>query len=247
MAMDEPIIGIPTGGPPEPPDDGPGASGDEVSAAEQHAAEIVRAGTPVQVAYAGASRGPAFNSAVIAVTPATVALALRNGGRAPVRAVDREPLILVVRARQRLHAFDSNVTAIDPARSLLLVTPPLEARRPERRAAVRVPVGVPLRSGVWLDPRGGESPIQATVTDVSVAGLQLRSLRYVGEGAIVRLTFVLHPAERPVHVQGMVVGVEEEARTTALRVHVQLVEMPEDSRDQIQRFVDRAVARRKVA
>lgn len=246
--MDEPIIGVPTGGPPpEPSPDDPGVSEAAARAAARQAASIVRLGAAVQVAYAGASRGPAFNSEVVGVTSDAVALALGRGGRPPVSAADREPLVLVVRGGERLHAFDANVIGVEPARSLLLLTPPLEARRPERRAEVRVPVGVPLRSGVWLDPRGGESPIQATVTDVSLNGLQLRSLRYVGTGSLVRLTFVLHPAERPVHAQGMVVALEEEARTTAVRVHVQFVEMPEDSRDQIQRFVDRSAARRRVA
>lgn len=245
--MDEPVIGRPTGAPePESGAAQQDAAGLAGSAA-QSAREDLPPGVPIQVAYSGSSRGPAFNSAVVDVTPESVALDLSRGGRPPSGA-QGEPLILVVRGRAGFRAFDATVIGVQAPRSLLVVTPPVEARRPERRSAVRAPVGVPLRSGVWLDPRGGEYPIHGgTVIDVSAGGLQLRSLRYVVEGALVRLAFVLHPAERPVHAQGMVVGVEEEARSSALRIHVQFVEMPEDSRAQIDRFVDRAVARRKVA
>lgn len=244
--MDEPVIGRPTGGP-QPESGDPQEADASAARGAESAREDLPPGVAVQVAYAGSSRGPAFNSAVVGVEPDAVALDLSRGGRPPTQ-VEGEPLIVVVRGREGMRAFDSTVIGVEVPRSLLLVTPPTEARRPERRSGARVPVGVPLRSGVWLDPRGGEYPIQGgTVLDVSVGGLLLRSLRYVVEGALVRLAFVLHPAERPVHVQGMVVGVEEETRSTALRVHVQFVEMPEDSRDQVKRFVDRAVARRRVA
>lgn len=246
--MDEPVIGTPSGEyPPEP-------SAEEARDAERSAAasqeltmKALRVGTAAQVAYAGASRGPAFIATVAGVTPEALALDLGRGGRPPTGPGQGEPLLLVVRHEQPL-VFESTTKAFDPARSLLIVAPPVEARRPELRGSVRASVAVPLRSGVWLDPEGAESPIQsASVTDVSEGGLQLRSLRHVGTGSLVRLVFVLHPAERPVHVQGIVVDVREEPRTSALRVHVQFVEMSADSRDQIKRFVARATARGRTA
>ncbi len=248
MDMDEPVIGTPSGASQPEPSEEAGDATQSAQATSKAAGDALRPGAAVQVAYAGASRGPAFNSSVMGVEPEALALDLSREGRIPQNPADAEPLVLVVRGKEQLHAFDSKVIGVEAKRALLLVAPPVEARRPERRVNLRASVGVPLRSGVWLDPKGGEYPIQgATVVDVSVGGLQLRSLRYVGEGALVRLAFVLHPSERPVHVQGMVVGVREEERSTALRIHVQFVEMPDDSREQITRFVDRSASRRRVA
>ncbi len=254
MPMDEPVIGQPSGataserltadsGEVETP---PPAAPPATSPPD---AEVFRPGVALQVAYAGPTRAPAFNAAVAGVDADGIAIDLGRKASSQPAPGSGEPVVLVVRSKQQLQAFDCEVTGIEESRSLMLVTPPVEARRPERRMATRVVVGVPLRSGVWLDPRGGEFPIHGgTVIDVSVGGLQLRSLQYVGLASIVRLAFVLHPAERPVHVQGMVVGCADEDRSTALRVHVQFLEMPEDSREQVARYVQRVSARaRKTA
>lgn len=233
MSMDEPVIGQTNG---EPTLDEPAED-----LAATPLAEAFRPGNSLQVAYSGPNRRPAFNSAVAGVTPGSVELELTRLPREQAPPRQGDDVVLVARNRVGFEAFDAHVIEVGSA---LVVTSPVEARRPERRMALRVPVAVPLRSGVWLDPHGGEYPIdRATLIDVSVGGVQLRAQQFVAPGSIMRLAFALHPGERPVLVQGMVIAVTNESKAAAHSLHVVFIEMPDDSREQVERFVKRARAR----
>ncbi len=240
MSMDEPVIGQ-SQGEPELAGSAQDVSDDAGATALP---EAFRPGNALQVAYVGSHRRPAFNSAVVQVEDGAVALELTRLPRDQAPPREGDPVVLVTRRGMAFEAFDAQVIDVRPTRAGLLVTPPVEARRPERRLATRVPVSIPLRSGVWLDSGGAEYTIDAaSLVDISAGGAQIRSLQFVAPGCITRLAFALHPGERPVLVQAMVAAVTGEVRTVAQRLHLQFIEMPDDSREQLARFVTHATAR----
>lgn len=201
-------------------------------------------GAALQVAYAGRTRAPAFNSSVVGVIAGGLALDLARLPSTQAPPQPSEPVLLVVRRADQMAAFDAEVLPDAGAPQQLFVTTPVEARRPERREAARGAVAVPLRSGIWLDSDVGSRPIEgASLVDVSVGGVQLRALSPLTVGATVQFAFVLDPDESPIEVQGMVVGVRSGPRGVAPRTHVQFIEVKGQGREQIARFVERVAKR----
>lgn len=249
--MDEPVIGAAAGREePEPEARQLEAPELEASAAVEAAPEAseFRPGAHLQVAYVGPNRRAAFNSTVVGFEGGLLALDLeRLPLEQPLPPVD-DAVILVSSTRGRYTAFDAAVREVrevggDP--KALLVTPPVEARRPERRASMRVPLSIPLRSGTWLDPVGAQYAITgARLLDISTGGALLRTQQQIPPGSVLRLVFSLYPAERAMLAQAMVTGVDwDEARIGASRLHVQFIEMSDENRAQLDRFVASAAAR----
>jgi c-di-GMP-binding flagellar brake protein YcgR len=206
-----------------------------------------RSGLAVQVAYAGPTRAPAFNASVSRVGETEVVLDLRRLPNMQLPPQPGEPVVIVTRRQGNLVAFDARVLAVEYAPPLLVVTPPVEARRPERRGGVRAGVAIPVRQGLWLHPDDGALPIEAaTLIDISEGGTQIRTLTSVEAGAIVRLSFGLDATGPGVEVQGMIVSVSAPQRGLAPRVHVQFIEVGDETREQIARFVERARQRKSL-
>lgn len=240
--MDEPVIGERASGPDAQASEH--AATPESPVESEADATQLRPGARLQVAYVGPNRRAAFNSRVVGNEGGALALDLTQMPieQAPPPASD--PVILVTSVRGRYSAFDATVLGASDETKVLLVTPPVEARRPERRASIRVPLSIPLRSGTWLDPVGAEYPIKAgRVVDISTGGAQLRTQEQIPPGAVLRLAFSLHPAERTVLAQAMVTGAAWESGAGGLRLHVQFIEMSDESRAQLERFVTQAAAR----
>ncbi len=236
--MDEPVIGEAAAGQDAPEPEATAPLGSATDAAD------FKPGAPLQLAYAGSTRRAAFNSMVAGYEGESLALDLARLplGQAPPLPAD--PVILVSSDRGRYTAFDATVVEVRDESKVLLVTPPAEARRPERRSSIRVPLSIPLRSGTWLDLVGAEYAIRgARILDVSLGGAQLRTQQQVPTGAILRLAFSLHPTDRAVLAQAMVTGSGWEPGVGALRMHVQFIEMSDESRAQLERFVTAAAAR----
>lgn len=88
----------------------------------------------VQVVYVGATREPTFTSTVRQVATDFVRIDLYGLPTRRLPPQPGEPVVLVVQDGDELSAFETRAIGIEPAPPTLLLTPPVETRRVERRS-----------------------------------------------------------------------------------------------------------------
>jgi hypothetical protein len=87
----------------------------------------------VQVVYTGATRQPPFSAIIRQVTDDFVRVDLYSLPTYRLPPQPGEPVVLVVLDGEELCAFETRVIGIEPAPPTLLLTPPVEVRRVQRR------------------------------------------------------------------------------------------------------------------
>ena len=92
-----------------------------------------RVGVPVQVVYAGATREPTFASHIRQVTADFIRIDLYGLSTRRLPPQPGEAVVLVVVDGTDLRAFEAVAIGIEPAPPTLLLTPPVESRRIDRR------------------------------------------------------------------------------------------------------------------
>lgn len=139
----------------------------------------------------------------------------------------------------RIHAFDAVVRAIDEGASSLILEPPSEVRRIERRRYYRLPVTIVPRHAALLDEDDEEvQRIDARLLDISGGGAQVRSRQPLATGARVKLVFALDGESDPLEVYATVLAAEQpDPRSTATHAHARFDGLGRRTEERIVRFI----------
>lgn len=153
----------------------------------------LRPGTHVNVVPANGDLEAAYQAAVRSVSQDAVRLTMpqREGEFLPVDA--GESVTLFTSVQGQIYRFPTRVRLIEVSPSEgLVVEPPAEAEKNERRSYYRLITRIVPRHAAVVSRDGAETPLlDSVILDLSGGGLQMQSLSRPESGARLHLVFAL--------------------------------------------------------
>lgn len=202
----------------------------------------IQAGMRVHVAYAGPRREPTFSALVRFVSEEFIRLDLYSLPATRLPPQRGEPVVLIAQEGDQLRALDAVVIGVDSAPPALILTPPVEARRDERRRFPRVAANIAVEAAFWLDPAGGARSLNpARVVDLSVGGWKLRARATPPLDAELYVQTELIPGQLS-EVRGLVLGISPLPDSPAFYIRAAFSRIDPQTYAAIVKYVSEALA-----
>ncbi len=202
----------------------------------------LRPGTRVNVVRANGDLEAAYQAAVRSVSQDAVRLTMpqREGEFLPVDA--GESVTLFTSVQGQIYRFPTHVRMVEVSPSEgLVVEPPTEAEKSERRSYYRLITRIAPRYIAVIGRDGAETPLQdSVILDLSGGGLQMQSLSQPDPGARLHVIFPLEGDPVEMDVCAELLSVRPPARGGRYhRLHGRFVGIPRAEVERLIRYVTR--------
>jgi c-di-GMP-binding flagellar brake protein YcgR len=199
-------------------------------------------GLPVHVLPPGGALEAAYGSVIRQVTNSGVRIEPPQRDGATMALAPGDAVTFYVQMQGRIYRLESRVRMVEQgAEESVVLEPPSEAERTERREFYRLMTTLNARYAARVSPEGDElERLDVTILDISGGGMQVHCKQWAPVGSRLRITFRLEDDPQDIDATAIALSVARpDPRRSVYRVHCRFIELPRSHQERIVRWVFR--------